>query len=155
MKKTLVNVILCFLVLGVKAQTNDEIAFFQNIWGMEKRAIVEAYMEGLTPEEASTFWTEYDAYEAGRRELGIERVMILSDYAENYASLNEDIARDLVHRTSANNIAIQKLLKKTFTKMSKAVGAVQAAKFVQLENYFLTAIQMTILEGIPFVDEFK
>lgn len=155
MKKTLVIGILCFLALGVKAQTNDDIAFFQSIWGMEKRAIVEAYMDGLSPEAASTFWTEYDAYEAGRRELGKERVMILSDYAEYYASLNDDIARDLVLRTSANNIAIQKLLKKTFTKMSKAVGAVQAAKFVQLENYFLTAIQMTILEGIPFVDEFK
>lgn len=155
MKKTFAIAILCFLALGVKAQTNDDIAFFQSIWGMEKRAIVEAYMEGLSPEAASAFWTEYDAYEVTRKELGKERVLILSDYADNYLSLNGEKATDLINRAAANNIAIQKLLKKAFKKMSKSTGAVQAAKFIQLENYFMIAIQMSIQESIPFVDEIK
>lgn len=155
MKKTFTIAILCFLALGVKAQTNDDIAFYQSIWGMEKRAIVEAYMEGLSPEAASAFWTEYDAYEVSRKELGKERVLILNDYADNYLSLNGEKATDLINRASANNIALQKLLKKTFKKMSKGMGAVQAAKFIQLENYFMVAIQMSIQESIPFVDELK
>lgn len=155
MKKKLAIGILCFLALGVKAQTNDDIAFFQSIWGMEKRAIVEAYMDGLATDAASAFWTEYDAYEVTRKELGKEKVMIISDYAENYGSLTGEKATDLINRAATNNIAIQKLLKKTFKKMSKSVGAVQAAKFIQLENYFMIAIQMNIQESIPFVDEFK
>ena len=39
--------------------------------------------------------------------------------------------------------------------MSKSIDAVTVAKFIQLENYFMVMIQMTIQESIPFVDEFK
>ncbi len=80
---------------------------------------------------------------------------ILSEYAKNYGSISGEVATDLIHRGAANNIAIQKLLKKTFKKMSKSMDAVKAAKFIQLENYFSTAIQMSIMESIPFVDEFE
>jgi len=138
------------LVLGAKAQTTDDINFFQSIWGMEKRAIVEAYME-FTEADAAAFWPEYEAYEESRKELGKDRVMILEDYAKNYATLTTEKANELVNGTVANNMGHQKLLKKTYKKMSKSVGAVKAAKFVQLENYFITMIQMTISENIPFV----
>ncbi len=140
------------LALGVKAQTTDDIAFFQSIWGMEKRSIVESYME-LSSADATAFWPEYEAYETARKELGKERVMILSDYAENYGSLTGEKATELINKSVKNNIAIQKLLKKTFKKMSRSVDAVTVAKFIQLENYFLVMIQMSIQESIPFVDE--
>ena len=107
----------------------------------------------LSEAQAAAFWPEYEAYELSRKELGKERVAILSDYAKNYGSLTPEIATELINKAAANNIAIQKLLKKTFKKMSKAIDAVTVAKFIQLENYFLIMIQMTIQESIPFVDE--
>ncbi len=152
MKRSIIIAFMFFLVLGAKAQTTDNINFFQSIWGMEKKAIVEAYME-FSEADAAAFWPEYEAYEAARKELGKERVMLLSDYAKNYGSLSGDKATELINKGAANNIAFQKLLKKTFKKVSKSVGGVQAAKFIQLENYFLVMIQMTIQESIPFVDE--
>ena len=152
MKRSLTIVLLLVLALGLKAQSTDDIAFFQSIWGMEKRAIVEAYME-FNAADAAVFWPEYEAYETSRKELGKERVMILEDYAKNYGSLSGEKATELINKAVANNIAIQKLLKKTFKKMSKSVDAVTVAKFIQLENYFMIMIQMTIQESIPFVDE--
>ena len=152
--KNLLSITLILLIsISAKAQTQDDIEFFQSIWGMEKRAIVESYMENLTVDEATAFWAEYDAYEESRKELGKERVMILSDYAENYGSLTGDKATELINGAYSNNVAIQKLLKKTFKKMSKSVDAVKVAKFIQLENYFMIIIQMNIQESIPFVDE--
>ena len=142
------------LALGLKAQTTDEISFYQSIWGMEKKAIVESYMD-LSEADATSFWPEYEAYEVTRKELGQEKVSIISDYAKNYGSLTGEVAKDLIHRGAANNIAIQKLLKKTFNKLSKTIDPVTAAKFVQLENYFIVMIQMSIQESIPFIDEFK
>lgn len=155
MKKLLTITFILFVSIAAKAQTQDDIAFFQSIWGSEKRAMVEAYMENLTTNEATAFWTEYEAYEISRKELGKERVMILSDYADNYGSLTGEKATDLINDAYANNIAIQKLLKKTFKKMSKSIDAVKVAKFIQLENYFMLMIQMNIQESIPFVDELK
>lgn len=150
MKRNLSIVFFVMLSLVVKAQSQDDIAFFQSIWGMEKRAIVQEYM-GIVPE--SPFWQEYDGYEFSRKELYRERIEILSEYADNFTSLSDDKATDLINRAAANNIALQKLLKKTFKKVSKTISAVEAAKFIQLENYFLIAIQMNIQENIPFIGE--
>ena len=152
MKRSITIGVMLVLALGLKAQTTDEISFYQDIWGMEKQAIVESYMD-LSEAQAAVFWPVYDAYEIKRKELGQDKVMLLSDYAKNYDNLSGDIAKDLIHRGTANNIAMQKLLKKTFNKLSKSVDPVTAAKFVQLENYFVVMIQMGIQETIPFIDQ--
>jgi hypothetical protein len=154
MKRSLNIGILLVIALGVNAQATDEISFYQSIWGLEKQAIVESYMD-LSEAQATTFWPLYDDYELKRKELGKNKVMILSDYATNYGSLTGDQAKDLINRAAANNIASQKLLKKTFNKLSKTLDPVTAAKFVQLENYFIVMIQMSIQESIPFIGELK
>lgn len=155
MKNLLSITFILLISLGVNAQSADDIEFFQSIWGMEKRAMVEVYMDNLTTDEATAFWSEYEVYETARKDLGKERVKILSDYADNYGSLTGEKATELINGAYSNNVAIQKLLKKTFKKMSKSIDAVKVAKFIQLENYFLLMIQMSIQESIPFVDEFE
>ena len=150
MKQTFAIGILCILALGVKAQTTDEISFYQSIWGMEKQAIVEAYMD-LSENQAEVFWPAYEDYEIKRKELGKDKVNLLSDYAKSYATLDGETATDLIHRGAANNIAMQKLMKKTFNKMAKTLDPVTAAKFIQMENYFIVMIQMTIQESMPFI----
>lgn len=152
MKRTLTIAFLLFLAWGVKAQTSDDVAFFQSIWGMEKRAIVEDYMD-LSEANAAVFWPLYEAYEVARKGLGKQRVANLSDYAKNYNTLSGEKATELINKAYSINVSMQKLFKKTFQKMSKAMDPVTAAKFIQLENYFMLIIQMTIQENIPFVDE--
>jgi hypothetical protein len=154
MKRPLTILVLLIIALGLNAQTTDEISFYQDIWGMEKKAIVKSYMD-LSETQAAAFWPTYEAYEVTRKKLGQDKVSILSDYARNYGSLTGEVAKDLIHRGAGNNIAIQKLLKKTFNKLSKSLDPVTAAKFVQLENYFIVMIQMSIQESIPFIDEIK
>lgn len=155
MKHLLSISFILFAFIGANAQSNDEVEFFQSIWGMEKRAIVEAYMDDLSTDETTAFWPIYEAYEVSRKDLGKEKVAIMQEYAKNYGSFSGDIAKDLINKNAANSIAIQKLMKKTFKKMSKSLDPVKAAKFIQLENYFTTMIQASILESIPFVDEFE
>ena len=140
------------MAFGLMAQTKDEISFYQSIWGMEKQSIVESYMD-LSEAQAEVFWPAYEAYETQRKELGKEKVMILGDYAKNYESLTGDQVTDLVNRGAANNIAMQKLLKKTFSKLSKSLDPITAARFVQLENYLIVMIKMSIQESIPFIGE--
>lgn len=152
MKNVLIICCAVLISIGAKAQTTEEIDFVQSIWGMEKKAIVADNMN-LTDLENPVFWAAYDKYEEARKELGRERVEILKQYAEDYGTIKDEEAKDLINRGIANNIAIQKLVKKTFKSMAKSISPLKAAKFVQMENYFLTTIQMYILESIPFVDE--
>ena len=146
----------CILVtsLIVKAQSSDDINLVQSLWGMEKKAIVEEYMD-LSAEEESLFWTEYDVYETSRKELGKERIAIINAYVENFESLSDEKATELMNKAIANNIAIQKLAKKTFKKLSKLISPVKAAQFIQLENYFIISIQMYLQENLPFIGELE
>lgn len=154
MKKISLSVCLLFAGFFVIAQSSDDVALVQNLWGMEKRAIVEEYMD-LSSGEETAFWTEYDAYEASRKELGKERFSIISEYVGNFDTLNDEKATELMTKAIANNIAIQKLAKKTFKRMSKSVSPVKAAQFIQLENYFTTTIQMYLQETLPFIGELE
>jgi replicative superfamily II helicase len=155
MKKVLFTCFILLTSISLKAQSTDDVQFYQSIWGMEKRAIVESAMDNLTPDEETAFWAGYEAYEEARKELGQERIEILKDYADNYGSFSEEKATELINRAYANNVAIQKLFKSTFKKMSKSIDAVKVAKFIQLENYFTLMIQMNIQESIPFIDELE
>ncbi len=154
MKKILIICFVFLLSLGIKAQTSDEISMIQSLWGMGKRDIVEDYMK-LSPPEATAFWTEYENYEAARKDLGKQRILIISDYVDNYGSLTNEKATDLINKAIANNIAIQKLFQKTFKSMSKVVSPVKAAQFIQLENYFMISLQMDIQEDLPFIGELE
>ena len=40
-----------------------------------------------------------------------------------------------------------------FTKFSAVIGGLQAAKFIQLEDYIETCIRLSIQEEIPFIGE--
>ena len=113
---------------------------------------MESYMD-LSETQAAAFWPVYEDYEVQRKELGKDKVNLLSDYAKNYATLDGETATDLIHRAAANNIAIQKLMKKTFNKLAKTLDPVTAARFIQLENYFIVMIQVSIQESIPFIVE--
>ena len=149
--------IICFVFLsslGIKAQTSDEISMIQSLWGMEKRDIVEDYMN-LSPPEEAAFWAEYDNYEAARKDLGKQRILIISDYVDNFGSLTNEKATELINKAIENNIGIQKLFQKTFKSMSKVVSPVKAAQFIQLENYFMISIQMDIQEDLPFIGELE
>ena len=85
--------------------------------------------------------------------MGRERLAILNQYADNYDSLTDEMASDLIYRGITNNMAIDKLIKKTFKQMSKSIPALKAALFVQLENYFMIEMQAEIQENILFIGE--
>ena len=140
--------------LSTYAQTTDEMSIMQDKWGMEKKEIVGSYMQ-LSPEEATVFWQKYDTYEVARKELAKNRFQIINEYAENYAELSSDKAKELIQGAIANNMAQQKLIKKTFKSMSKSIPPVQAALFVQIENYLMVVTQMAVQESIFFIGELE
>jgi hypothetical protein len=136
----------------INAQTNkEETDFFQSIFGMEKKAIVAEFL-GI--DSADPFWVLYDEYETKRKELGKERLEVLTFYVESYNTLTND-QYDL---TIANMIALRKktdkLMDQYYKKIKKASGSKVAAQFFQLEGYFLTQIRAAIFEEIPYIGEF-
>jgi hypothetical protein len=148
--------LIAFLLLGhiaLSQEFNDEITFIQEEFGMEKKQIVEAVME--IPENLSVgFWTTYEQYEAERKVLARERILIINEYLEKYNLIDEEIADALALRTLKNDADLSKLHSKYYKKFKKITTAKYAAKFFQLDTYIHNTIRNTIQQELPFIDEF-
>lgn len=130
----------------------QDIDVIQSLYGKSKQELVSAYMQLQAPQAAS-FWKMYDEYEVERKVLGQKRIMLLDDYVQNFETLTEAKADELVKAASDNNIAFEKLFVKYYGKAKKIVGAINAAKFIQLEGALYTAVKGETQNAIPFVGE--
>jgi hypothetical protein len=131
-------------------QINDEIKLIQSAFGMEKRALVEQYM--ALPAD-SGFWTVYEAYEVERRGLMKNRILIINEYLEKLPNLSEADADQIALKAMKNSASLTALGAKHYKKIKKEIGAINAAKFVQLESYIQNTILLAITESIPFIGE--
>jgi len=154
MKKSLVILFVSALFAGITfSQTyEEEVDFYQSVFGEGKKAMVAQFIE-LEESTASGFWEVYDEYEAARKVLGQSRLDLLVDYADSYLELTDEKTDELVKSMVKQKKSLDKLIVKYYKKMKKASGTKAAAQFYQLENYFLSAIRMGILDNIPFIGE--
>jgi len=152
MKKLLFILSLSF-GLNVTAQNAmDEINLIQDLYGKSKTDVVHQYL-GLTEAQEAAFKPIYDKYEVQRKALSQEKIRILDDYATNYATLSDAKATELTAANLKYNQDSDKLLAKTHSKLAKAIGGINAAKFVQLELYLQVTIRAEIQDAIPFIGE--
>lgn len=132
--------------------TKEDVDIIQSVYGKTKKDIVAAYMNLQEP-QATTFWSVYDAYEVERKVIGQKKMQIIEEYAANYSKLTDENA-DVIAKASLKNSAdYDKLFTKYYGKSKKILGALNAAKFIQLEVYLQTTVRSEIQNAIPFIGE--
>lgn len=142
------------LISGVTfAQSNKEdVEIIQNMFGKQKKELIQAYMT-IPEDKKAGFWALYDQYETERKLLGKERIALVEAYANEYATLDDKKANDLMNRKLKWLGDYSKLQKKYFDSMTKMIGGLQASKLFQLEDYLENNVRLFIQENIPFIDE--
>jgi len=153
MRKLLLFVAGVCAVMFTYAQSNvEEIDFVQSIYGMEKKAIVEEFVQPVV-ENRVPFWEVYDAYEIERKELGKVRYELLVDFAEKFPTLTNEEADVWMKEVIKLSKSQDKLIDTYYKKMVKATSPIVAMRFYMLEAYLLSAIRYEILDAIPFPEE--
>ncbi len=153
MRKVLLIAIMAISTVAfAQSGLKQDIDVIQSLYGKSKLELVSAYMKLQEP-QAAAFWKMYDSYEVERKALGQKRIMLLDDYVQNFETLTEAKADKLVTAVSDNNIAYEKLFVKYYGQAKKIVGAMHAAKFIQLEGALFTAVKAETQNAIPFVGE--
>ena len=148
-----VAAILVFAPITFAQSNTEELEYFQSIFGSEKKYIVSSFVQ-LEGEAKDAFWTLYDEYETARKELGKNRITLLEKYAESYEGISDAETDEMMAAWSKQAKATDKLIDTYYKKIRKASGSKTAAQFLQLEHFFLAAIRVTVLEGIPLIGEF-
>ena len=153
MKKVLlVTSAIMLLATFVNAQSDPELDYIKKAYSKDKKTIVEEYMQ-LDVQEAAKFWTAYGAYEKSREKLALERIKLLQQYVDNADKLTPALADKLGTAVLTNNMNLDKLNLQNFGKMKLAIGAVKAAKYMQLETYLQTTWRAMAQDVIPLIGE--
>lgn len=148
------------LILGLTLSTvsfaqsteQDDVDIVQAVYGKEKTEIVSKYM-ALTGAQADAFAKVYNEYEVERKQLGQKKFQIIKEYAANYGNFTDQTADQIGKKALDNITAYDKLHTKYYEKVKKAIGAVNAVKFMQLEVYLQTIVSLELQTKVPFIGE--
>jgi hypothetical protein len=132
------------------SQTDKDIQLLRQDVRSQKKQIVAANMQ-LTPAEAEKFWPVYDQYTADMTKLGDTRVALIKQYAQNYDSLTDAQANDLLQKWGALDQSVVQLRLKYIPIFEKVVSAKKTALFFQIDRRLSLIIDLQVASAIPLV----
>lgn len=153
MKKTFLIITAILLTFTVRAQSNkEEIDLMQAAFGMDKKAAVADFVKpSVTQKDA--FWKLYDEYEAERKDLGKQRIDLLSQYADHYFDMTNEQADEWTKKVIDLQVKTDNLIATYYAKVKKVTDPIVATQFYQIEYYILTAIRSEIYDKVPFIEK--
>jgi hypothetical protein len=150
-KLLILSAAIMFSFVHVKAQSADpELDYIKKTYSKDKMTIVHDYMNLNIPDSAK-FWPLYSGYEVSRQKIAAMRIDLINQYVSGYDNLTPDAVDKLVRMSFDNNISLDKLNSDYYDKIKKAVGAVNAAKYMQLEIYLQTMWKAVVQSNIPLI----
>ena len=116
----------------------------------QKAEIMGAVM-ALNVEDAAKFWPIYSEYDAELTKLNNLRVLNIQEYARNYDEMTDAKADELIQLAFDYRKHRSQLLAKYYGRVKESLGAVQAARFLQVEDQLLLIIDLQIQSALPVV----
>ncbi|HEY6971631.1 MAG TPA: hypothetical protein VJA94_20640 [Candidatus Angelobacter sp.] len=115
----------------------------------KQKAEVMGTVMQLDPDQAAKFWPIYKQYDAELTKLNDLRVANIQDYANNYTQLTDVKADQLIKKALDYRRQRAELLAKYYERVKASLGAIQAARFVQIEDQLLQLIDLQIESALP------
>ena len=116
----------------------------------QKSQIMATVMQ-LDADDAARFWPIYKQYDAELGKLNDLRVANIQEYARNYEHMTDAKADDLIQKSLSYRNERSALLARYYGRFKASLGAVQAARFVQVEDQLLMLIDLQIESALPIV----
>jgi hypothetical protein len=131
-----------------QAGIDNDITLLRSDVQTQRTAVVTQEMK-LTDAQGATFWPLYREYTTKQQEIGDQRVSIIKDYANSYDTMDDATADGLAQRQLKFWQTRLELQSDYYPKFKKAVGAKQAAKFLQIDNRLNLLVDLQLASSIP------
>jgi hypothetical protein len=105
----------------------------------------------LSAADAAKFWPIYSEYDAELTKLNDSRVANIQEYARTYDQMTDQKADELIQKAMAYRKQRSELLAKYYQRVKSALGAITAARFVQIEDQLLSLIDLQVDSSLPVV----
>ena len=116
----------------------------------EKSEIMGSVM-AMSSQDSAKFWPIYSAYDEELTKLNDQRVANIKEYARAYNEMTDAKADELIQKALGYQKQRADLLARTYDRVKEALGAVTAARFVQVEHQLLLLIDLKIAASLPVV----
>ena len=133
-----------------KKNINEYIELMRENVRQEKAQLLGAVMQ-LNAEQAAKFWPIYNEYNAELTKLNDLRAANIKTYAREYSQLTDEKANQLIREAFDHQKKRTELLARYYDRVKQALGAITAARFVQIENQLLLIIDSQITSSLPIV----
>ena len=130
--------------------TDTDIALLRSDVQAQKTDVIAHTMQ-LNDADAKAFWPLYREYANQQQVLGDQRVSVIKDYAAHYDTMDDAQADSLMNRELAFEKSRTDLRAAYYPKFKKAIGAKQAAKFIQVDNRLSLLVDLQLANAIPIV----
>lgn len=107
----------------------------------------------LSAEDAAKFWLIYSEYDKELTKLNDQRAENIKEYARTYNDLTDAKADELIQKSMEYQKQRAELLARTYENFKQALGAISAARFVQVEHQLLLLIDLRIVSALPLAEQ--
>ena len=133
-----------------KQNLAEEVKLLRKDVRAEKSRIMGAAM-GLDEAQAKKFWPIYNDYDRELTKLNDVRLGNIVAYAQNYETMTDNKADELVNGAIAYRKKRLDLLANTYDKVRAALGSPLGARFLQVEDTLLGLIDLQIQSNLPLM----
>ena len=135
-----------------EAATVDEMHALEAVVGDGKRAFIEEQLD-LTLQEDAKFWPIYDAHQEALQAFNQRRLGNILKYARAYDADALDDATAIAIAEEALDLERDeaKQMEHTFHKLKRAVPAIQAVRYLQVENKLRAVVRFEQAAQGPLV----
>lgn len=109
----------------------------------------------LSAPDADKFWPVYREYEKALADQAVNRAEFIAEFVQTHkdGTFDEKLARTMAKRWFKLQRTRLNLLEKYHGKIERALSAVHAGQFLQIENQLTLFIDLTIAAEMPLVGE--
>ncbi len=105
----------------------------------------------LTEAESSAFWPLYRQYRADVAKLVDRKVSVITRYAKNYESLDDDTALSLLRESVKVEVDKVKLTQRYISRFNKVIPGTKVTRYMQVEFRLDTIANLKLQSSIPLV----
>ena len=148
--KKLVIVLMVLLAVPVFADDLDEyVQLLKTDLKAQARDIISKGMQTFTDEEAKRFWPIYESYMAERGKFLDARVAVLKAYADDYDTMTDAKAEELLNRRFEQIKLRNKMDEKFRPQFATALSPRRLVRFYQIQHELEVLMELRAVSQIP------
>jgi len=139
---------------GDSAITDQQLSLLRRDIRLIKKQLIAANLT-LMDSEATKFWQVYEQYSAETGKINDTRSAIIKEYSDEYGTLTDDQADNLIRRWLDTDIEQTKLRQRYVPIFRGVLPGKKAATFFQLDRRISTMIDVQLTSQLPLAQSQK